>query len=205
MYSSNYLQSFYNGLKQTKFFHKHKEVHADVFFEHIQQALKEVNEIGAKLFFIGNGASASFSNHMALDWSKNGKILSHSLSDSSLLTALGNDFSFDEIFSEHLKISKFRKEDILFSTSSSGNSLNVINAIKYANYIGGITIALSGLKESNSSISLAKFSIFTPFKTYGMVECAHQYFHHLILDNYMGIEEWNREDYQDMNSSNFKL
>ena len=46
-----------------------------------------------KIYFFGNGASAAFANHMALDFSKNGKILSRSLSDSAMLTALSNDYS----------------------------------------------------------------------------------------------------------------
>ena len=42
-------------------------------------------------------------------------------------------------------------------------------------------------------------------KTYGMVECMHQVYLHLILDNFMGIEEWNKSESQNMDSSNFKL
>ena len=49
------------------------------------------------------------------------------------------------------------------------------------------------------------FSIFVPMKTYGIVECVHQVFHHIWLDFFMGIEEWNKIESQNMDSSNFKI
>jgi len=64
---------------------------------------------------------------------------------------------------------------------------------------------LSGLRIDNNSISLADYSIYVPMKTYGMVECIHQIFLHLILDEFMEIYEWDRSDVQNMNASNFKL
>ena len=65
--------------------------------------------------------------------------------------------------------------------------------------------ATKGLKNDNLSISLGKYSIYVPMKTYGMVECIHQILLHLILDESMNIYEWDRYDCQNMNSKNFKL
>ena len=67
------------------------------------------------------------------------------------------------------------------------------------------SLSLSGLKSDNKSIPLSKHSLHVPMKTYGMVECMHQVYLHLILDKFMNIEEWNKKDVQDMNASNFKL
>jgi D-sedoheptulose 7-phosphate isomerase len=64
---------------------------------------------------------------------------------------------------------------------------------------------LSGLKKDNKSISLADYSIYVPMKTYGIVECIHQIFLHLILDESMDIFEWDRDEFQNMNSKNFTL
>ena len=61
-----------------------------------------VSKAHASQYFVGNGASDSFSNHMALDWSKNGGIPSFSLSSSAMLTAIGNDIDFKNIFSNLL-------------------------------------------------------------------------------------------------------
>lgn len=142
---------------------------------------------------------------MALDFSKNGKILSRSLSDSAMLTALSNDYSYEKAMLEYLKIEGVTNNDLVVTISSSGNSPNVISVLEYCVQKNIKTLALSGLKSDNKSISLSDFSIYVPMKTYGMVECIHQIFLHLILDESMEICEWDRNDFQNMNSLNFKL
>ena len=67
------------------------------------------------------------------------------------------------------------------------------------------TLALSGLEDGNKSVTLSDFSVYVPMKTYGIVECIHQIFLHLMLDESMGINEWDRIEVQNMNSANFKL
>ena len=158
-----------------------------------------------KLIFLGNGASSAFSNHMALDFSKNGKILARSLSDSALLTALSNDYSYENAMLEFLKIEGVTKDDFVITISSSGNSPNIVSILNYCKENHIKSLALSGLKKENKSISLADYSIYVPMKTYGMVECIHQIFLHLILDESMEIFEWDRSDFQNMSSKNFKL
>jgi D-sedoheptulose 7-phosphate isomerase len=157
------------------------------------------------MYFFGNGASAAFANHMALDFSKNGKILSRSLSDSAMLTALANDYSYENAMLEYLKIEGVTKEDLIITISSSGNSPNILNVLNFCKDNNIQTLALSGLKKDNKSILLADHSIYVPMKTYGMVECIHQIFLHLILDESMEIFEWDRAEYQNMNATNFKL
>ena len=142
---------------------------------------------------------------MALDFSKNGKILSRSLSDSSLLTALSNDYSYENAMVEFLKIEGVTKNDIVITISSSGNSPNVVSVLKYCKENNIKSLALSGLKNDNESIKLADYSIYVPMKTYGIVECIHQILLHLILDESMEIFEWARNDFQNMNASNFNL
>ena len=142
---------------------------------------------------------------MALDWSKNGKIPARVLSDSSLLTALSNDYSFEESFTEFAKINDLSKNDFVVTISSSGNSPNIVSLLKYAAEIGVKTFALNGLKEDNKSRKIANYSVFYDFKTYGMVECAHQLYLHLWLDSYMDIYEWEKIESQNMNIKNFKL
>jgi len=204
-YSNNYFRSFTKGLKDSKFSILSKNVPSEEFLIHITEKISLCSKNKGRLFLIGNGASAAFSNHMALDWSKNGKIPAFSLSDSALVTALGNDYEYKLIFVKFLEIYNFNKNDFLITTSSSGNSPNIIEAILYAKNLSSNILAFSGLKPDNKSLINTVYSIYTPFKTYGMVECAHQYFHHLILDRHMNIFEWERQDYQNMDINNFKL
>jgi D-sedoheptulose 7-phosphate isomerase len=204
-YYSNYINSINNGMINSKYFSKNIELNGDAFFKDINNIMNELRESKSRIFFFGNGASAAFANHMALDFSKNGKILSRSLSDSALLTALSNDYTFEGAMVEYLKIEGVSKNDFIISISSSGNSPNIVNVLNYCNENGIKTLALSGLKENNKSVQLANYSIYVPMKTYGMVECIHQVFLHSILDESMDIFEWDREEFQNMNADNFKL
>jgi D-sedoheptulose 7-phosphate isomerase len=205
LYFHNYFNSINKGLVDSQYFFNKIKIDPELFFETIKGVLLKLRESNNKIYFFGNGASAAFANHMALDFSKNGKILSRSLSDSSLLTALSNDYSFENAMLEYLKIEGVTKDDFVITISSSGNSPNIVSVLNYCKCNNINTLALSGLKDDNKSISLADYSIYVPMKTYGMVECIHQIFLHLILDDSMDIFEWDRLDFQNMNHSNFKL
>jgi D-sedoheptulose 7-phosphate isomerase len=204
-YYSNYFQSINKGLKFSDYYINQQISKPEIFFQSIKDILKKLRETKSKIYFFGNGASASFANHMALDFSKNGKILSRSLSDSALLTALSNDYSYENAMVEFLKIEEITITDLIITISSSGNSPNIINVLNYCKENNIKSLALSGLKKDNKSITLADYSIYVPMKTYGMVECIHQIFLHLILDESMEIYEWDRIEYQNMNISSFKL
>ena len=204
-YYLNYFKSISRGLEESLYYANQQLSEPDLFFQSIKGILKKLRETKSKIYFFGNGASAAFANHMALDFSKNGKILSRSLSDSSLLTALSNDYSYENAMLEFLKIEGVTKEDLVITISSSGNSPNVVSVLNYCKENNIKSLALSGLKNGNKSISLADYSIYVPMKTYGMVECIHQIFLHLILDESMEIFEWDRVEYQNMNISLFKL
>lgn len=204
-YATNYLKTFNEILSKSKFYKNSKEVGEEFCFDKIDYEIKKVFKSNSRIFFLGNGASAAFANHMALDFSKNGKVKSFSLSDSSLLTALSNDYNYEDVFMRFLEIYELHSDDLVITISSSGNSKNILNSLSYSEKIGSTSIALSGLNSDNSSIQLSNYSIFVPAKTYGMVECAHQLFLHLILDRYMSINEWEKKEAQNMDSKNFKL
>jgi len=204
-YYSNYFKSINQGLVESLYYTNHQLSEPELFFQTIKGILKKLRENNSKIYFFGNGASAAFANHMALDFSKNGKILSRSLSDSALLTALSNDYSYENAMLEYLKIEGVSKDDLVITISSSGNSPNIVSVLNYCKENNIKSLALSGLKKDNKSISLADYSIYVPMKTYGMVECIHQIFLHLILDDSMEIFEWDRVEYQNMNISSFKL
>jgi D-sedoheptulose 7-phosphate isomerase len=204
-YAKNYIDTFYTGIKKTKYKISGEKSESCSFFHELNEQTKKVKQNGGRLFFFGNGASASFSNHMALDWSKNGGILALCLSDSAMLTALANDYDFEACFLEFLKINSPTSNDLVVTTSSSGNSKNIVKILEYCKENTISSFGLSGLNEGNKTEILSDFSLFVPMKTYGMVECIHQLFHHIFLDKFMGIEEWNKTESQNMDAINFKL
>ena len=204
-YHNKYFESINEGLKKTLFFENSKKIKDEEFFKKIKNLLINLRDNNNKIYFFGNGASAAFANHMALDFSKNGGIIARSLSDSALLTALSNDYSYEKAWIEYLKIEDVKKDDLIITISSSGNSSNIVSLLEYCEMNKLKSLSLSGLKNNNKSISLSNYSLYVPMKTYGIVECIHQVFLHLFLDDYMNIYEWDRDNTQNMNSQNFQL
>jgi len=110
-----------------------------------------------KMLFCGNGGSASDAQHIAAELS--GKFYTNRPPlyaeaihvNSSYITAVANDFGYDETYARMLEACG-RKGDILVGISTSGNSPNVVKALKKANEIGLITIGFTGRKggEMNS-------------------------------------------------------
>ena len=111
----------------------------------IIHALKNEN----KIILFGNGGSAADSQHLAAEFI--GRFLLNRKSipaislttDTSILTAVGNDFGFENIFSRQCE-SLVSKGDVIIAISTSGNSINVINGITTAKEKGGIIIGLTG-------------------------------------------------------------
>ena len=118
-YYINFINSINEGLNRSQFFKMNSQVNGECFFEEINELITGIRENRNKIYFFGNGASAAFANHMALDFSKNGKILSRSLSDSAFLTALSNDYSFEEAMVEYLKIEGVSENDLRPASSAA--------------------------------------------------------------------------------------
>ena len=204
-YELNYFKSISCALAESIFEVEKNIISREDFFEGLVSLSRNAKSVSGRLFFIGNGASAAFANHMALDWSKNGGLNAKSLSDSAMLTALSNDYSYEDAFVEYLKIEEVNNNDIVVTISSSGNSNNVVNILKYCKENAIKTIGFSGLNVQNTTRLLSDFSLYVPAKTYGIVECIHQIFLHLWLDKSMNVIEWAREKSQNMNSKDFQL
>ena len=100
-----------------------------------------------------------------------------------MLTALGNDISYEAVFSEQLKY-YLGKNDALLLVSSSGNSPNVVAACEYANLIGVPTIAFVGFKGGKLK-DIARHSVWIPVDNYGMAEDAHQSLMHVTTQYIM--------------------
>lgn len=121
------------------------------------------------IYIIGNGGSASLANHLACDLLKNTGLKAISLcSNEAVLTAIGNDQSFEEIFCRQLEILFNRERDVLIALSTSGQSLNVVLAAKYIYESGGKVIAIGG----NKGGKLKKYAtIPLILKSEGMQNC----------------------------------
>lgn len=140
---------------------------------------------GGKLMFVGNGGSAGIASHVAIDYSKNGKMRAMALNDSAALTCLANDYGYEHVFSEQIKM--FGKPgDVLVAISSSGASQNILSAVTATDDTGMDVVTLSGFETDNPLRKLGGLNFFVSSKEYGFVEIAHLTLIHMILDLCMG-------------------
>jgi len=140
---------------------------------------------GRTLYVCGNGGSAAISNHLLCDFAKGiqadtplkPKVVSLA-SHLELITAIGNDFEFAEIFAYQLQTFA-SKGDALLTVSASGNSENIVRAIEWAKANGVGTIALTGF-DGGRSAKLAEINLHVPASNYGIVEDVHQSIMHVF-------------------------
>ena len=136
---------------------------------------------GRKLMFIGNGASASISSHMAADFWKNAHIQAVAFNDAALLTCVSNDFGYKHVFEKPIEMFA-GAGDILVAISSSGKSENVLRGARMALSKGCRIITLSGFKKDNPVQALGDINFYVPFSSYGHVEVLHHSICHCMLD-----------------------
>ena len=143
-------------------------------------------ENGNKIIIFGNGGSAADSQHFAAEFVGRFLLERQSLpaisltTDTSILTSLGNDYSFDNIFSRQCE-SLVEKNDIVFGISTSGKSLNVINGIETAKNQGAITIALLGSGGGNLS-QIVDIPIIIPSNSTPRIQESHRIILHIICE-----------------------
>ena len=146
--------------------------------EKIINLLKKCFKDDRIVYTCGNGGSSSLADHFTCDFIKqannktNLKIKSISLtSNFSLISAIANDISYDQIFS--FQIEKLcKKNDILFLFSVSGNSPNTIKAIKKAKEIGVKTISFTGF-DGGKLAKISDINLNFPIANFGIVEDCH--------------------------------
>lgn len=157
--------------------------------ERIVEAINEIVNClkkGNKIVVFGNGGSAADAQHIAAEFIGRFQKERQSLpaisltTDSSIITSLANDYSFDVVFSRQCE-SLVSKGDIVIGISTSGNSKNVVEGIKTAKKKGAITIGLLG--GSGGIIkNLVDISIQAPSGITARVQEVHRVIYHIICE-----------------------
>ena len=141
---------------------------------------------GGKLLLMGNGGSAGDSQHIAAEligrFKKERKAIpAIALTvDTSSLTALGNDYGFETIFERQLE-ALAQKNDAVIGISTSGNSENVVRALKKANALGAETIGLVG-NDGGKIKEVANLSIVIPSNDTARIQEVHITIGHIICE-----------------------
>jgi len=137
-----------------------------------------------KILICGNGGSAADSQHIAAELSGRFKKERVALAgialttDTSALTAIGNDYGFEYVFSRQVE-ALAKKDDVLIAISTSGNSENVINAINSAKKIGCKVITLTG-KDGGAMKNMGDVNIVVPSNNTPRIQEMHIMIGHMI-------------------------
>ena len=150
----------------------------------VSALIAEAYSMGGCLFVIGNGGSAADAQHLVAELiSKLSKdrnpIKAFALTvDTSILTAIGNDYGYEKVFSRQVR-GVMSKNDILLAITTSGNSPNILEALTACKEIGATSILLSG-KEGGKAVRFADHSLLAPGAHTAAIQESHLVMYHML-------------------------
>ncbi|MBT5406995.1 MAG: SIS domain-containing protein [Gammaproteobacteria bacterium] len=156
----------------------------------VRDLLLEVKNNDKKILIFGNGGSAAIASHFSVDLTKNAKIRCLNFNEAGLITCFANDYGF-EYWAEKAIGFYGNEGDLLIVISSSGQSKNMINAVKAArngNFHSVVT--LSGFSEDNPLQKMGDINLWVNNKSYNFVENIHQIWLLAIVDLIIGKREY---------------
>lgn len=149
------------------------------------EVLLQANEERRRVFIVGNGGSAATASHFACDLSKGASVAGLprfgviALTDNvPLITAWANDTDYQNVFAQQM-VGLIRRGDVVIGISGSGNSTNVLNAIRLGTQRGATTIGLTGF-DGGALKTLVDVNIHVPSFCMEQVEDTHLILAHLI-------------------------
>lgn len=166
------------------------ELKKDFFLAHEQTIAQIAQEIcssldrGNKVLLFGNGGSAADAQHIAAEWigrfNKDRRAIPAIAltTDTSILTAVANDYGFDQIFARQIQ-GLGRKGDIAIALSTSGNSLNVLLAAEAALKMGLITVGLTG-RDGGGLGAKVKYHLNVPHDLSARIQEVHIMVGHIL-------------------------
>ena len=150
------------------------------------QVIANAWQAGSQIITLGNGGSSLTALHFVNDWNKSIFLTTgtpfrgRSLIDNiGLLMAYGNDISFDDLFVEQLK-NLLRPDDLVIAISGSGNSENVVRAIRYANDNNAVTLGLCGF-QGGKLMELAQHVVWVKVEDMQLSEDVHAIIGHIVM------------------------
>jgi D-sedoheptulose 7-phosphate isomerase len=153
--------------------------------DNVVNLLEEAYRQGRKTFIIGNGGSASTASHMQCDLAKGTAIAGKSrfralsLTDNiAMMTAISNDVSFEKVFTDQLRI-LLEERDVVIGITASGNSSNILDAIRYAKEHGATTVGFIGFGGGKLK-GIVDADVTVSSRNYGHCEDVHMILGHLI-------------------------
>jgi D-sedoheptulose 7-phosphate isomerase len=153
--------------------------------EGVSQAVEAILGVGTrpgKVMVIGNGGSAAIASHMQCDLCKAVGVRAMAFSETPLLTALTNDHGYQCVFERPAALWA-DAGDLMVAISSSGQSDNILRAVRAAAGRGCRLITLSGFSAANPLRQLGDINFYIASSDYGYVEAAHAAVAHFLTDS----------------------
>jgi D-sedoheptulose 7-phosphate isomerase len=150
------------------------------------QLLIDALQAGHKILIMGNGGSAADAQHFAAEMVGRFLLERKALpaialtTDTSILTAVGNDYGFDDVFKRQVEALAL-PGDVLIGLSTSGNSKNIKRALEVGKDIGAITIGLLG-RDGGEIASISDFNLTVPSTETPRIQEAHLVMIHILCD-----------------------
>ena len=144
--------------------------------------LDNVRKRNKNVVVVGNGGSAAIASHLQNDLVKACGIRSMVFTEQPLLTALTNDLGYETVYEIPIGVMA-DSGDLLIAISSSGQSKNILNAVKIALTKQMKIITLSGFNSGNPLRSLGHFNFYSSTSEYGLIENVHSIITHYLSDS----------------------
>lgn len=159
-------------------------------------ALLEARERGGTVYTMGNGGSAATASHMVCDLAKGTyeaiggkKFRVECLCDNTpIMMAISNDIGYENVFVYQLR-ERLKPEDLVIGISGSGNSENVVRALRYAKELGTPILGITGYSGGKVK-ELADYSMHVPIDDMQITEDIHMIFDHMILRVLEESKKW---------------
>mgnify|MGYP001258583806 FL=1 len=159
-------------------------------FNDLEKASKIVNEASSnnkKIIIVGNGGSGAISSHVAVDFTKAAGIRAINFNEADLITCFANDYGYENWVSEALK-SYADFGDVIVLISSSGESMNIINAANTARDMKNKILTFSGFSSSNPLRSLGDVNFWIDSRSYNYIEMTHHIWLVAICDYIISVK-----------------
>tara|TARA_A100001011_G_scaffold400537_1_gene516016 strand:+ start:19204 stop:19761 length:558 start_codon:yes stop_codon:yes gene_type:complete len=154
--------------------------------------LKEIIEEKSKnnkIYIFGNGGSAAIASHVAVDFSKNAQTNMMTFNEYDHITCLANDYGFDKWVEKTLEMYA-NNGDMVILISSSGNSMNMVNAAKYAKDNDINVVTFTGFDKNNKLKMIGDLNFWVNSRAYNIVEMIHQIWLLSVCDSIIGSAEY---------------
>ena len=148
------------------------------------EMILSVKSASRKVMLIGNGGSAAIASHMQNDLCKAVRVRAMVFYETPLLTALCNDDGYECVFERQVELWA-NAGDLLLAISSSGQSENILRAVRASVAQGCQVITLSGFSADNPLRRMGHLNFYVPSQVYGYVEPAHSVLAHFLTDRAM--------------------